>query len=209
MRVKAVTVGMLGTNCWITADEETGAAMIFDPADNAPRIFEIIQKNDFKPEMIALTHCHFDHFLAAKELKELCGGIPVIIPAKDNILAENPTYNLSSGMGGNPCTLEFDKTVDSGDILTCGSLKAKVIFTPGHTPGGVCYYFENEHVLIAGDTLFFMSVGRTDFPLSVGYSLNESIKEKPFTLPDDTQVFTGHGNPTSIGFEKMNNMYVY
>ena len=209
MRVKGLTVGALGTNCWITADEETNQAIIFDPADNAKRIFETIEKAEFKPEKIVLTHCHFDHFLAAGELKQLCGGIPVIIPAKDKILAESPDYNLSRAFTGRPKTLEFDETIDSGDIITCGSLKARVIFTPGHTPGGCCYYFENEHTLISGDTLFFMSVGRSDFPLADGAQLNESIQEKLFALPDDTQVFTGHGNPTSIGFEKQNNMYVY
>ncbi len=209
MRVKGLTVGMLDTNCWITADEETGQAIIFDPADNAPRIFDIIEKNGFKPEKIVLTHCHFDHFLAAEDLKKLCGGIPIIIPEKDRILAEDPVYNLSSSMGDSPHTLTFDKTVDAGDIITCGSLSAKTISTPGHTPGGCCYYFENEHLLVSGDTLFFMSVGRSDFPLSDGDALNESIKEKLFVLPDDTQVLTGHNNPTTIGFEKQNNMYVY
>ena len=209
MRIKGLTVGALGTNCWITADEETGRAIIFDPADNAKRIYDTIEKAELKPEKIVLTHCHFDHFLAAAELKQLCGGIHVIIPKKDNTLAESPDCNLSKAFTGTPQTLVFDDTVDAGDTLTCGSLTAKVIFTPGHTPGGCCYYFENEHVLVSGDTLFFMSVGRSDFPLSDGHALNESIKEKLFTLPDDTQVLTGHGNPTSIGFEKQNNMYVY
>ncbi|MBQ9519835.1 MAG: MBL fold metallo-hydrolase [Firmicutes bacterium] len=209
MRLKGLTVGALGTNCWITADEETNQAIIFDPADNAKRIFDVIEQNSFKPEKIVLTHCHFDHFLAAEELKRLCGDIPVIIPEKDKILADNPTYNLSASFMGTPKTLDFDDTVDSGDTINCGSLKAKVIFTPGHTPGGCCYYFENEHVLISGDTLFFMSVGRSDFPLSDGAKLNESIRDKLFVLPDDTRVFTGHGQPTTIGFEKTNNMYVY
>ena len=209
MRLKGLTVGALGTNCWIAADEETSRAIIFDPADNAKRIFDVIEQNGFKPEKIVLTHCHFDHFLAAEDLKKLCGNIPIIIPEKDKILAENPVYNLSSSFMGTAKNLIFDDTVDSGDIINCGSLKAKVIFTPGHTPGGCCYYFESEHVLISGDTLFFMSVGRSDFPLSDGAKLNESIRDKLFILPEDTQVFTGHGQPTSIGFEKTNNMYVY
>ena len=209
MRVKNLTLGALSTNCYIIADEETNAACIIDPADDARRIYRAIEENGFKPEKIVLTHCHFDHFLGAEELKELCGGIPIVIPKGDSALAGNDFYNLSRPMGGRGAVLEYDETVESGDTITFGNLKMKVISTPGHTPGGCCYYFENEHVLISGDTLFFMSVGRSDFPLSDGRALNESITEKLFVLPDDTRVFTGHGNPTSIGFEKMNNPYVF
>ncbi|MBQ9604276.1 MAG: MBL fold metallo-hydrolase [Firmicutes bacterium] len=209
MRVKGLTVGALATNCYILIDENTNAACIIDPGDNAARICGAVKEGGFKVEKIVLTHCHYDHFLAASALKELLGGIPVIIPEKDKVLAENPVYNLSALMGGLPETLEYDKTVGQGDKITFGSLEMKVIETPGHTPGGCCYYFENEHLLGAGDTLFFLSIGRSDFPLSDGVQLNESIKNKLFTLPDDTQVLTGHGNATSIGFEKQRNPYVY
>lgn len=208
MRVKAMTLGALGTNCYILVDEKTQSACIIDPADRADRIYDVIKREGFKPEKIVLTHCHFDHFLGAEELKKLCGGIPVVIPEKDKELAADPVYNLSAGMGGRPVSLAYDETVGQGDEIAFGEMKMKVISTPGHTPGGCCYYFENEHLLISGDTLFFMSVGRTDFPLSDGRALMDSIKNKLFVLPDDTQVLTGHGNATSIGFEKMNNMFV-
>ncbi|MBO5560714.1 MAG: MBL fold metallo-hydrolase [Firmicutes bacterium] len=209
MRVKGLTVGELSTNCYIIIDEETNAACIIDPGDNAARIYGAVKDGGFKVEMIVLTHCHFDHFLAASALKELLGGVPVIIPEKDKELAKNPVYNLSLTMGGSPETLDYDRTVGQGDILKFGGLEMKVIETPGHTPGGCCYYFENEHLLVAGDTIFFMSVGRSDFPLSDGHALNDSIKNKLFALPDDTQVLTGHGNATSIGFEKQRNPYIY
>ncbi|MBQ6553993.1 MAG: MBL fold metallo-hydrolase [Firmicutes bacterium] len=209
MRVKGLTVGEISTNCYILIDENTNAACIIDPGDNAARIYGAVKEGGFTVEKIVLTHCHFDHFLAASALKELLGGIPVIIPEKDKILAEDPVYNLSSTMGDSSEVLEYDQTVGQGDKISFGSLEMRVIETPGHTPGGCCYYFENEGLLVSGDTLFFLSVGRSDFPLSDGHQLNESVKNKLFTLPDDTQVLTGHGPATSIGLEKQRNPYVY
>ncbi len=209
MKIKSLTLGELATNCYIIADEATNAACVIDPADDADRIFNVIKENGFKPEKIVLTHCHFDHFSGAKELKELCGDIPVIIPSADSVLAKNDYYNLSVPMMRKSMLLEYDMTVSDGNVISFGSLSMKTRSTPGHTPGSCCYYFENEGVLISGDTLFFGSVGRTDFPLSDGRALNKSIVEKLFVLPEDTRVFTGHGIPTDIGFEKTNNPYVF
>ena len=116
-------------------------------------------------------------------------------------------YNLSSRFT-EPITVEYDRVLQDGEKFAFGNLEFETIITPGHTPGCGCFYFEREGVLFSGDTLFYMSYGRTDFPMGSSVQITKSIKEKLFVLPDYVKVYSGHGQPTEIGFEKKNNMYI-
>jgi glyoxylase-like metal-dependent hydrolase (beta-lactamase superfamily II) len=196
----------MGENCYIVIDEGSKQAIVLDPGENAPDIIDFILSESLEIKAILLTHCHFDHIGAVKELKERLDA-PVVIPKGEEIVAGSTAYNLSA-MFGCPLTLEYDRTIDDGEELKFGSLSLKAISTPGHTPGGMCYYFANEGIVFTGDTLFYMSVGRTDFPLGSYSQLMDSIKNKLFTLPYYVKAYPGHGEHTDIAYEKLNNIYV-
>lgn len=206
MKVEYSVVGMVGTNCFFAVNEETNEIIIVDPGDNAPRLIEKIESKGYKPVAIILTHGHFDHVMAAEELSKKY-GIKRYVHTIDGEVMKNPVKNVGGMIGLNE-GFDYDETVEDGDELTFAGLSFKVIHTPGHTPGGVCFYFEKEGVLFSGDTLFCESVGRTDFPGSSTSALINSIREKLFKLPDLTLVYPGHGEPTKIGYEKVNNPFV-
>ncbi len=203
MIIKTLVVGALETNCYIFADEITKEALIIDPGSNEIYILEELSKNNFKPKAILLTHGHFDHIGAVEQLKNEL-HIPVYIHEKEQIIMENSNYNLSSVFSQNKLELKADRLLN--ETLTFGDIVLKIIFTPGHTPGGVCYYYEKEHILFSGDTLFLNSMGRTDFPYGNYQELVNSIKNKLFLLPNETKVFSGHGDVTTIGKEKKYNL---
>lgn len=206
MRLKTIVSLSMGENCYIVIDETDGnkPAIVIDPGENGKKINRFINDNGINVTAICLTHCHFDHIGA---LADVAGHTkaPVMICSGEEIVAQNADYNLTS-MAGLPHTVHYDRVLNDGDVFGFGSLSFRVIKTPGHTPGSCCYYFENEGVLFSGDTLFFMSCGRTDFPGGSERDIVTSIREKLFTLPDDVKVYCGHGEHTSIGFEKNNNV---
>jgi glyoxylase-like metal-dependent hydrolase (beta-lactamase superfamily II) len=153
---------------------------------------------------VCLTHCHFDHCGAADGVSKFSSA-PIFICEGEEIVAEKSQYNLTA-MVGNPRSQHYDRVLKDGEKFAFGSLEFEVIKTPGHTPGGCCYYFKDQATLFAGDTLFFMSCGRTDFPGGSEMEISKSIKDRLFKLPDDVTVYCGHGNKTSIGYEKVNNI---
>lgn len=204
MRLKMIVSPDMEENCYFVIDENTNEAIVIDPGSQPTKLCQIVNNERLNIKAICLTHCHYDHIAAVSELKEHTNA-PVIIGENEETTASSKTYNLSQ-LFGNPMVLEYDTVMKDGEKFCFGDLEFKVISTPGHTMGGCCYYFEKEGVLFSGDTLFYMSVGRTDFPGGDSTALVSSIKDKLFTLPDDTVVYCGHGNQTSIGFEKENNM---
>lgn len=206
MRVKTFIVSMLETNGYIVFDEKTLDGIVIDPGDSAEFFIEFIQKENVNIKYIALTHSHFDHIGGVEEIKAETGA-EIVFCEGEEVIAENPTNNLSA-LYDTPYNIKADKLLKDGEVITFGNLSAKVIKTPGHTPGGCCYYFENEGVLFSGDTLFYGSVGRTDFPSGSFSDLIDGIKNKLMCLPDDTIVYCGHGPKTQIGFEKQNNPYI-
>lgn len=206
VKVDYKVYGMVQTNCYFVCNEETMETVIIDPADNVLGITGRIEEKGYIPKAVFLTHGHFDHILAAKEICKKY-GIKCYGYRDEAEVAESPGLNLSTSFMG-PFSLEFDETFEDGEKIQMAGMEFKVIHTPGHTKGSCCYYLEAENILISGDTLFNESVGRTDFPTGSASILLKSIKEKLFVLPDETVVYPGHGDATTIGYEKVNNCCV-
>lgn len=206
MRICRLTVGPISTNCYIIMEESKKRALIVDPGGDADRIMNKIKELQVSVEAILLTHGHFDHMLAADTLREKY-QVKVYLGQDDSELIKNPMENVS-GMFGKPMSTHADVLLRDGQVLELAGFEIKVLATPGHTKGGVCYYIEKESVAFSGDTIFQASVGRSDFPTGSGASLSKSIREKIFTLPEDTQLFPGHGDSTVVSYEKKYNMFV-
>ena len=204
MEIAIYSVGALMTNCYVLADDITKEAVIIDPADNADGLLKEIDKKGYKLQKILLTHGHIDHIMAAEEIRKRL-NIPIYAHEAEKAVLESAQMNLSLMIFKKNITLIADKFIKEGDIVKFGNNELKVIHIPGHTPGGICFYSEKDNILIAGDTLFDMSIGRTDFPGGNYSDLVNSINDKLFKLPEDTKVFPGHGNPTDIGREKKGN----
>lgn len=200
------TLGDLGTNCYIMVNHDTNECIVFDPADEAHVLKEIFNHPEFNLKGIFLTHGHFDHIGAAKELKDTY-HVPIYASKEENDQILTKLGGNLSAMFGNPMTLEADELLHDGQKVEIIGTTLDCMLTPGHTAGGMCFYCAELKSVIAGDTLFCESVGRTDFPTGSGSVLVNSIHEKLFTLPDDTKVFPGHMSTTTIGWEKENNPF--
>lgn len=199
-------VGIMGVNCYILGDKSE--AIIVDPGSDAEKIIKILDDNEITAKYIVLTHCHFDHILAVEKLiKKLDVKLIACQSEKENLL--DSSINYTDKYSRKPVSLTADIYVKDDDVLKSGELEFKVIETPGHTSGGMCLYCKGENLLISGDTLFYSSVGRCDLATGDEKTLIKSIKEKLFILPDDTVVLPGHGENTSIGFERVNNPFIY
>ncbi len=206
-RIKTCVLGIVSTNCYIIYREGGSQAIIVDPADRPDRILEECRKLGLNVSAVLLTHGHFDHITAAQNLRSETGCRVYGAEAEARLLKE-PEMNLSCKMGRQKVSLIADEEVKDGQMLTLLDWNWKVIATPGHTAGSVCYYLKDEDVLISGDTLFYESLGRTDLPTGNSGQIVSSICEKLFSLPDDTIVYPGHGDPTTIGHEKQCNPVV-
>lgn len=207
-KVKVLTkvVGYVQTNCYIVVDETTKECLIIDPGANAKQLLDEIEHRGFHPLAILLTHGHFDH---AGEARELAKKYDIKIYAHDaeRETLEDPNKNLSTMIQKRE-TYSADIYLENYQELSFGNFHIKVFHTPGHTPGGCCYYFEELGYLFSGDTLFAQSVGRTDFPGGSMSQIVRSIKEQLLRLPDETIVYPGHNEQTSIENERKNNPYL-
>ena len=200
-------LGAIQTNCYFIINENIGEALIVDPADKADYIISKCAELQIKPAAILLTHGHFDHIGAAGRLKEAF-NIPVYAGAAEKELLSDSRLNRSSIFGREPFTEEADVWLSDGETVELAGITVKIIATPGHTAGGICFYIESENVLFSGDTLFSGSFGRTDLPTGSAADLVSSIINKLFVYPDfsdETKVYPGHGPETSMGYEKKNN----
>ncbi|MCI8550736.1 MAG: MBL fold metallo-hydrolase [Lachnospiraceae bacterium] len=203
MRIEGAVLGMLGTNCYFINNTETNEVIIVDPADNADSIRDWCLSNKKEPVAVLLTHGHYDHMLAADQLRRDF-SVKIYAAEVEKELLEDASMNLSA-MWSRPVTLKADVFLKDGEILHMAGVDIQVIATPGHTAGGLCYYVEEEGVLFSGDTLFAGSYGRTDFPTSSMAELARSVRERLLVLPEDTTVYPGHGESTTIGYERAYN----
>ena len=199
MIIQVITAGPIETNAYVVGCSRTHAAAIIDPApDSAPMIIDYIQEVGLQPEKILLTHSHWDHIVDCAQLQDEL-QIPVYVHALDAENLEVPgTDGLPLWCAIDPVTP--DVLVRDGDIVSIGRHQFSVMHTPGHTPGGVCYYCAEANVLLAGDTLFRGSIGNLALPTAEAKEMWPSL-EKLAQLPEETQVFPGHGEPTTIGEE--------
>lgn len=207
MKITNLPSGALQVNTYLAVDEETNKGFIVDPGGYNPALTKMVKDENIDIEYIILTHGHSDHICGVKEHLEDFPGARVVADKEEEPMLHDVRFNFSAEFGM-PYTVDADIYVTDGDEISVGNINLKFFHTPGHSPGGMCIYAEKENVLFSGDTLFRQSIGRTDFPGCSFEALAESIKEKLFVLPDETQVFPGHMGPTQIGFEKRNNPFV-
>jgi len=199
MKIERLVVGQLETNCYLVWDQESSQGVIIDPGDAADLIINKIRDFDFQPQLILATHGHVDHLLAAEELR-LAFKIPFLLHPNDLFLLKKIPASARYWLGIKAVlTPKVDQLIKEGDLIRFGQESLKVIETPGHSPGSVCFY--RKGVLFSGDTLFYQSVGRTDFSYGSSTQLQNSIK-KLFCLPEKTTVYPGHGPVTTIEAEK-------
>ena len=207
MQVEHLAVGPVQTNCYLAINKETKEAIIIDPGDDADRIGMRLKQLEAKPVAILLTHGHVDHAGAAKTLAAQY-DILVYDHEKEAKTLEDSRMNLSGPLAGGATTYHVDVFLQDEQELTLAGLHMRVLFTPGHTPGGCCYYFPREDVLFSGDSLFCGSVGRTDFPGGSMRTLVDSVCNKLMSLPENTIVYPGHDIETTIEQERMYNPFL-
>ena len=200
-------VGPLQCNCSVIGDEGTREAIVIDPGDEIENVRALVHKHNLTVKQIVVTHAHIDHVGGAMKLRAVTGA-PILLNQNDydllKILDEQANW---VGMPS-PGKVEIDQSIGQADTITAGTLSATVVHTPGHTEGSICLYFPSEKKLIAGDTLFAGSIGRTDLPGGSMRKILNSLHEKLMALPDDTIVVPGHGPLTTIGEERENNPFI-
>lgn len=215
IKIGRMVLGMYQTNCYFVYRSGAPEAIVIDPAESGEKIADALERNGFTVAGIFITHGHFDHIWGCSELKKAAdekaeerGEAPIKIYAceAEKELLSDTRMNVSRQMG-RPCKVQPDICVKDGETLTVAGITCKIITTPGHTSGGCCYYFEEGGFVVCGDTLFLESVGRSDFPTGSGGELIRSIQNKLFPLPEETVVYPGHGDSTTIGHEKKYNPF--
>ena len=205
MKILAMEVGYIATNCYIVINEETHHGVIVDPGGDAGRIMDAVNKEGVTVDAIFLTHGHGDHIMALGEVKERTGA-PVYISKEDETMLSDPNRSLAAFIGGRYVPACADKYFADGDEVEAAGMKFKVLATPGHTPGGVCLM--TGDVVFCGDTVFAESIGRTDFPGGSYKQLLASIKSKILPLADDVKLLPGHGPATTVGWERRRNPFL-
>jgi len=200
-------VGPLQCNCSVIADESTREAMVIDPGDDIQDILSIVRQHQLAVKQIVVTHAHIDHVGGAMKLKEATGA-PILLNQNDSALLKMLDVQAAwLGMTA-PGPVDIDHSLANGDKVSAGSHRAEILHTPGHTEGSICLYFAPEKKLIAGDTLFAGSIGRTDLPGGSYKKIIESLHERVLALPDETIVTPGHGELTTIGRERESNPFL-
>ena len=215
MILETLPVGPLQCNCSILGDEISREAIVVDPGDDIPRILALLAKHNLTVKQIVITHAHIDHIAGAHRLKQITGA-PVLYNQND--LAQVKMMSVQATWLGVPTpTVENpDDTLDDGKIISIGAhpersqegLTGSILHTPGHTEGSVCLYIPTHSLLLAGDTLFAGSIGRTDLPGGNTHKIIASIHDRLLTLSDDTTVIPGHGPSTTIGSERSENPFL-
>lgn len=205
MIIETFPVGIIDTNCYVVTDENSGESLVIDPGDMSAELESVLDGKNIK--YILLTHGHYDHILAAAGLKQKTGA-PVAIGKEDaDCLHDDDLSRAGLHFPLLQQKINADILLSDGSKLYFGGKKINVIHTPGHTPGGVCYIFEDERVIFSGDTLFRLSAGRTDFETGSDYDMALSLKTLAL-LDGDYAVYPGHGPATTLDFEREHNPYM-
>lgn len=200
-------VGPLQCNCSVVGDEATREALVIDPGDDIDDVLGIVEKHNLIVKQIVITHAHIDHVGGAMKLR-LTTGAPILLNQNDYALIKMLDVQATWLGMQPPGKVDIDHSIGQADVIKAGSLSATVLHTPGHTEGSVCLYFEAEKKLIAGDTLFAGSIGRTDLPGGSFDKIMNSLRETVLALPDATIVLPGHGPQTTIGEERASNPFL-
>ncbi|MCF0132771.1 MAG: MBL fold metallo-hydrolase [Blautia sp.] len=206
MTLQKCILGSVSTNCYFGKNNESGEMFIVDPADYADRIIAKVSEMQGKPVAVLLTHGHFDHILAANEICRYY-RIPIYAHHLEQDMLLDPSVNMSA-YSFEQCSIKVDKPLEDLQMIEVAGFSIQVLHTPGHTKGSCCYYLEDESILLSGDTLFYGSVGRTDFPGGSSEEIRMSLHRLVDNLPEDTVVYPGHDITTTIGYEKRYNPFV-
>jgi glyoxylase-like metal-dependent hydrolase (beta-lactamase superfamily II) len=204
---EVLAVGPLQCNCSILGDETSREAIVIDPGDEIPRILQLLERHQLTLKQIVVTHAHIDHIAGAHRLKQLTGA-PILYNQRDLPLVA--MMEEQAGWIGvrTPEVAAPDESLEDGDIVGVAGISGTIMHTPGHTEGSLCLYLPEQGVLLAGDTLFAGSIGRTDLPGGNTGKILASIKDRILPLPESTKVIAGHGKSTTIGVEKRSNPFL-
>ena len=200
-------VGPLQCNCSVIGDEASREAMVIDPGDDVEEVLALVRKHNLQVKQIVITHAHIDHVGGAMKLRAATGA-PILLNQNDFALLQMLDVQASWLGMATPGKVEIDHSVGQSDTVKAGNLIADVLHTPGHSEGSICLYFPTEKKLIAGDTLFAGSIGRTDLPGGAFEKIIRSLHDKLLVLPDETVVIPGHGPLTTIGEERDSNPFL-
>lgn len=208
--IQSFTFNPVQENTYVLFNEKS-EALVIDPGCYFPQekeqLSEFIIKSGLKPKMLLNTHCHLDHVFGNKFVAETFGLVLHIHEKEKAVLEYSPAAGLMWNMPFDNYTGDLAYLKD-GDRIKLGEDELEILFTPGHSPGSISFYCRKQQFVIGGDVLFRMSIGRTDLPGGNHQTLVNSIRQKLFVLPDDTIVYSGHGESTTIGFEKINNPFL-
>ena len=200
-------VGPLQCNCSVVGDEASREAMVIDPGDDIQEVLGLVRKHNLQVKQIVITHAHIDHVGGAMKLRAATGA-PILLNQNDYALLKMLDVQAAWIGMPNPGKVEIDRSITTGESVSAGSLVANVFHTPGHTEGSICLHFPQEKKLIAGDTLFAGSIGRTDLPGGDAQKIMRSLHNVVLVFPDETVVVPGHGELTTIGEERETNPFL-
>lgn len=207
MIIKTLAVGSFAANCYIVGSTSTKQGMIIDPGADAETIMRTVQQSELSISIIVITHAHMDHVGALREVQQKTNARFAIHEAEKGFMFSTPMRMLTSlGISPVKSPPRPDRLLKDGDLIDLGDLHFEVLYTPGHSSGGIC--LAGHGVVFSGDTLFKLGIGRTDFPGMSHERLTKSIREKLMVLPDETIVYPGHGPPTTIGDERIGNPFL-
>lgn len=207
LSVYLFTVGPLQENCYLLADEKTKKAVLIDPGDEADLLLGVLKEKNYRLEAIWLTHAHFDHVGAVEDIIQ-AHDVPVLLHPEDNILYENAAMAAERWEITIKQPSKKPIEIKDGQILKLADTEVECIFTPGHAPGHIAFYIKDENLLLSGDALFKEGIGRTDLMFGNHEQLLTSIRDRLFILPDEINVYSGHGDGTTIGHEKKHNPFL-
>lgn len=205
LKIGCLELGVMGNNCYFIHRDGEYDCIVVDPAKNGDVIATRLREKGLTVKAIVLTHAHFDHILGVADMKKITEA-PIYGGEGDIPLFTDSVLNGSAKIN-HPVQFDLDIALKDGDEIETGNIKAKIMSTPGHSKGSICLYFEEDKVLISGDTLFCESVGRTDLEGGSAGEIKESLR-RLMELPDDIKVYPGHGDFTTIGHERNYNPFV-